>query len=242
MNFGKYLVFADESGDHVLDVRNEQFPIFVLAFCVFEKDHYCNMVLPEFNKFKLKYFNDLSTIFHERDIRKAINDFSFLVNSEIRERFFNDLNELIEKINFTIISAVIDKRKLTEKYITPGNPYSIAMKLCTERLLYFMNNRSNLGPTTISFETRGRAEDNALELSFLREVNSRISDYKNNFSIKFMDKRANNCGLQLADLIARPIGRHILNVAQPNRAFDVIKTKLYSKNDKIEGIGLKLFP
>lgn len=240
MEFGKYLVFADESGDHLLNVRNNQFPIFVLAFCIFDKQHYCDVILPEFNKLKLKYFNDLSTVFHERDIRKAINEFAFLTDTEIRERFFTDLNDLLIKINFTVISAVIDKRKLVDKYFNPGDPYSLAMRLCTERLLYFMHRKGTLGPTAISFETRGRTEDNTLELAFLREVNR--PDYNGKFSIRFMDKKANNCGLQLADLVARPIGRYVLDKNQPNRAFDILRDKLDCKNGKIENIGLKIFP
>ena len=42
----------------------------------------------------------------------------------------------------------------------------------------------------------------------------------------FVSKKANSSGLQLADLIARPIGLSILRPGQPNRAFDTIKGKI----------------
>jgi len=43
----------------------------------------------------------------------------------------------------------------------------------------------------------------------------------------FAEKKANLLGLQLADLIARPIGRHVLNPNQPNRAFDILSSKIF---------------
>jgi len=35
-------------------------------------------------------------------------------------------------------------------------------------------------------------------------------------------------GLQFADLIARPIGIHVLRPEQQNRAWDIIKEKIYN--------------
>lgn len=35
--FSKYIVYVDESGDHSLQNIDEQYPLFVLAFCVFHK-------------------------------------------------------------------------------------------------------------------------------------------------------------------------------------------------------------
>ena len=34
--FGKYIVYVDESGDHGMQSIDEQYPVFVLAFCVFQ--------------------------------------------------------------------------------------------------------------------------------------------------------------------------------------------------------------
>ena len=60
------------------------------------------------------------------------------------------------------------------------------------------------------------------------------------FEIVFADKRTNSAGLQLADLTARPIGRHFLDPGQPNRAWDIIETKLHRGPDgEVEGLGLR---
>lgn len=49
----------------------------------------------------------------------------------------------------------------------------------------------------------------------------------------FADKKSNSCGLQLADLTARPIGIHYLRPEQDNAAYEIIKLKIKS---------LKTFP
>lgn len=61
--------------------------------------------------------------------------------------------------------------------------------------------------------------------------------------IVMADKRCNSAGLQLADLVARPTGRKVLNREQPNRAFDILADKFRrSRHGRIEGWGLKVFP
>jgi hypothetical protein len=96
----------------------------------------------------------------------------------------------------------------------------------------------------VLIEQRGKREDDELELEFRRVCAG--ANYRNEvlaFEPRFVPKSANVPGLQLADLIARPIGRYILNRNQPNRAYDVIAQKLdRSPTGQISGWGLKVFP
>ena len=56
-------------------------------------------------------------------------------------------------------------------------------------------------------------------------------------------KSANSVGLQMADLMARPVGIHHVRPHQPNRAYSIVETKLRrSPGGKIEGWGLKVIP
>ena len=64
--FDDYIVFVDESGDHSLTSIDQSFPIFVLAFCVFEKKHHEENVTPATLKFKFKYFRHDQVIFAGR--------------------------------------------------------------------------------------------------------------------------------------------------------------------------------
>lgn len=40
--FSDYVVYVDESGDHSLTRIDHEFPVFVLALCVFDKRHYAD--------------------------------------------------------------------------------------------------------------------------------------------------------------------------------------------------------
>ena len=62
------------------------------------------------------------------------------------------------------------------------------------------------------------------------------------FEVVFADKKSNSTGLQLADLMARPIGMSVLKPGQPNRAFEAVKPKFLQHNGRFMGWGLKCFP
>ncbi|HJD55379.1 MAG TPA: DUF3800 domain-containing protein [Rickettsia endosymbiont of Pyrocoelia pectoralis] len=225
--FNDYLIFADEAGDHNLKPHNKDFPLFVLAFCIIKRDHYADFIVPELMRLKLKYFQDSHVVFHERDIRKAIGAFEFLTESKIRAAFCNDLNEFFRKAKFKVIASIIQKDQLPYNQEDVDNPYILATGLCVETLLGFLNFEKQVLKTTITFESRGKKEDQDLELAFLRIMQD--TRYHERFNIKIAPKVSNCAGLQLADLVARPIGRYILNPKQENRAFEIINEKTYLK-------------
>ncbi|MDF1585244.1 DUF3800 domain-containing protein [Marinimicrococcus flavescens] len=96
----------------------------------------------------------------------------------------------------------------------------------------------------IGVEKRGRREDDDLELAFRRiRDGASLEGPMPGFEIVSADKKTNSAGLQLADLTARPIGRHVLDPAQPNRAWDIIEPKLRrSPAGEVRGWGLNIFP
>jgi len=63
------------------------------------------------------------------------------------------------------------------------------------------------------------------------------------FEINFVSKQANSAGLQLADLIARPIGLRLLRPQKLNRAFDIIQPKIW-RGPQVQSpwYGLKVLP
>ena len=62
-------------------------------------------------------------------------------------------------------------------------------------------------------------------------------------SVIFAHKQCNSTGLQLADLMARPVGRKTLQPDQPNRAYDILAEKFdHGPDGQTDGWGLKIFP
>ena len=246
MQFSDYIVYVDESGDHNLSVISPNYPVFVLAFCVFEKASYIEATVPAFQRLKFKWFGHDAVVFHEREMRQQKPPFAFLQNRDRREAFMTDLNEVIDQAEFTVIAAAIDKTRLKSRYEDPGNPYEIALKFCLERLYRLMIDRHSENDLThCVFEKRGKKEDAELELEFRRicDRSNYHGDAMDCFDIRFVEKTANSSGLQISDLIARPIGLHELRPEQQNRAFDIIKRKFRAGGEgRCRGYGLKSFP
>lgn len=242
--FSDYIVYVDESGDHSLESIDPTYPIFVLAFCIFNKQDYIEKVSPAIKKFKFDQFGHDMVLLHESDIRKARNEFVILVNQERRHIFMRSISQLTTESPFAIISVVIKKERLKNKYVDPSNPYHLALAYGLERIYNFLKERQQIEKRThIVFECRGRKEDKDLELEFRRVCNGANRCGILPYDIVLSDKKSNSCGLQLADLIARPIGRYVLDPKQENRAYSIIEKKIHSdKKGKKEGWGIKCFP
>lgn len=247
--FSKHIVYVDESGDHNLKSIDQSYPVFVLAFCVFHKRHYSEAIVPALEKFKFRHFGHDQVVLHENEIRRRKGIFNIFQGREHQQSFMNELTEIIEFSNFILISATIDKQSLT-KQDSSGNAYHIALGMCMETLYEFLQEKDEHEKKThIVVECRGSKEDAELELEFRR-----VCDGNNHmgislpFDIIFSDKKVMSSGLQLADLVARPIGLKTLRPEQDNRAFDVLKEKFYCDGgrDKVgkgyEGKGMKIYP
>lgn len=244
-DFSDYLVFVDESGDHGLELIDLGYPIFVLAFCVIRKDDYVATLTPVLQRFKLKHFGHDNVVLHERDIRKDLGAFAFLKTKEKKQAFLDELTTIIEAMPFTLICSVIRKDKLRAKYVDPDNPYHIALGFGLERVFSFLRGKAaTIGKTHVIVEQRGKREDAELELEFRRVCAG--ANYRREqlpFEIAFVDKKSNSAGLQIADLVARPVGMSVLRPDQGNRAFEVLRPKFYcGGNSKVNGWGLKCFP
>ena len=233
------MVFVDESGDHGLEHCDPAYPVFVLAFCIIRKSEYIDLITPAVQRFKFKHFGHDLVVLHEHEIKKAKGEFAFLLVPEKRAVFFPDLNALMEATPMTLVAVVIRKDKLKEQYHKPVNPYHIALEYGLERVTKWLQSQGQAGKITpLVCESRGRKEDDSLELEF-RRVATKIAG----FDIRFVDKRANLPGLQIADLVARPIGRHVLDPTQENRAYTILEPKFRrGSGGQINGYGLKIFP
>jgi len=248
--YSKYIIYVDESGDHSLQTIDDQYPLFVLAFCVFHKRHYSEQVVSALEKFKFNHFGHDQIILHENEIRKEKGAFNIFRNREQKLQFLDELTGIIDHSKFILISCVIDKRALRKQADVESNPYHIALGFCLETLYEFLEEKEqHQKKTFVVVECRGKKEDNELELGFRRicDGNNRLVKQLP-FEVLFSDKKAMSSGLQLADLVARPIGLNLLRPSQENRAFEVLKQKFYCDGGRekvgsgYEGVGMKIYP
>ncbi|MFC4992294.1 DUF3800 domain-containing protein [Rubritalea tangerina] len=235
-DFSQYIVYVDESG-HASPDPDPNYPCFVLALCLFEKSYYCKQLAPRLQELKFRFFGHDMAIMHEREIRKSLGPFSILKDKETRTAFFESLSHLVEQAKFTVISKTILKEG---KHLPEDNLYHIAVQHCLEDLYAMLKKiKEHEKVTHVVFEKRGNLEDSQLELEFRRICsgdNRHQSSYP--FIPVFASKKANSSGLQFADLVARPIGLAKLKPKQENRAYDILKKKVFSL--PIEQVEFKL--
>ena len=248
--FTDYVVYVDESGDHSLASINPDYPVFVLALCVIHKRHYAEKIIPAVEKLKFNYFGHDSVVLHEHDIRKQKGDFAFLSHLPTRLEFVGQLSSIMVASNFILIACVVDKTRMTKSEGASTNPYHIALDICLESLRGFLaEKKQDHLRTHVVVECRGKKEDRELELEFRRICDgNNASNRQLPFDVVFADKKTNLVGLQLADLVARPVGLNYIRPAQANQAFDMLRKKFYCDGGRAhvgggyENVGLMIYP
>ena len=110
--YSDFMVYVDESGDHSLQSIDKNYPVFVLAFCIFYKNHYRNNIVPQIQKLKFDYFGHDMVILHEHEIRKEKGDFNIFTSREQREGFMNVFHLLLK----ILILFLLPVRLISEKF------------------------------------------------------------------------------------------------------------------------------
>ena len=243
-----YIAFLDESGDHNLEKVDKTYPVFCLTACIVEYDYYYKTLEKKIDELKIKHFGTREIILRSYDIRKQKKEFSSLVDMGKRTAFYENLDEVMSKLDYKIIAAVINKDKLKSHYSKPSDPYDLCFIFILERLCMYIGRESNTA--ILRMESREGHNDKILAEDYeefrnkgntmipAEEVRAKLVD------LSFNQKSQNIVGHQVADLAAYPIGIKIFNPMKENKAFEIIETKLHRKpgtNDYLN-YGLKVFP
>jgi hypothetical protein len=242
----KYFLFLDECGDQNLAGFDSSFPVFTLCGILVSENDY-DLIVKEVMAMKRKYWNQKEVILHSRDIRKCEKGFEILFDLDVKKSFYEDINSIMKDSSYTIVSCSILKEPYIRKYGRLGDVYGLSLSYIIERAVFFLDSRNEKDIELYTcVERRGKKEDTVL-LNYYNEVLDRgtyfvtPSRIRNCFkSFEFKDKKENIIGLQVADLAAYPITRHILNSNSVNIAFDIIEPKIYTQEGKPHG--LKVFP
>lgn len=239
------LVFLDETGDHSLDKIDADFPVFGVVMVVVDVRTYTDEIVPCVCRHKIEVFGHEGVVFHSYDIRRQKREFAFLTNKTARVDFFDRINQIMG-LPYEIIGAFIRKQQHKLKYgANANNPYDLALEFAMERLLPLLE-REDQHEVCVVAESRGENEDRALRETFYRFVSAgnwyvtaeRVK--KITFKLLFRSKQLNIIGMQMADLAAYPIARHVIDPTKPNPAYDLLEDKFFRGTGYVRG--LKVFP
>jgi hypothetical protein len=237
------IMFLDESGDHSLDVIDPQYPMFVLAGIIMDQAYAQGCVEHRFAKFKQDLFGRTDIILHRSDITRNRNGFEQIEEATFRRRFFAGLNELVASLDFKVVACAIRKDEHLARYgVAALDPYMLSLDVLVERFCFEVGEVPGGG--VIVAERRNATLDNELELAFLNlkiqgtrfvpasQIGQRIA------GLTLRNKKDNIAGLQLADLVATPIGRHLLG-KKDLQDYRIVASK-YRKNRRGEYVGFGL--
>ena len=119
------------------------------------------------------------------------------------------LSSIMETSNFVLISAVVDKARLSRSEGATSNPYHIALGICLEAMREFLAEKGqDRVKTHVVVECRGKKEDAELELEFRRicdgdNPGNRVLPFDVVFADKAMFERVKATGVLSAELVGR---------------------------------------
>lgn len=242
MPFSEFIAYGDESGTATFGKIEADFPAVGLAFCVFRVEDYVREVVPQVQALKFRYFGHDQVVLHENEVRRGRGVFRFASLDE-RKAFMADLNELITGLPMTIIAVVVDQRMLRDRVGKAFDAYDLGLRCCTAQLLDLVGEADRAGShdkVRIVAEARAStAQGNMTARRFragLAGAGAFAEPPSPQVELSFAHKQANSAGLQLADLVARPIVLRALRPDQQNRAWDGIAAKIYAGGSATAGI------
>jgi hypothetical protein len=241
------IMFLDESGDHNLAVIDSQYPMFVLAGVIMDQAYAQGYLEHKFAEFKENLFGRTDIVLHRADFTRKRNGFERMEDPAFRQRFFAELNELVASLDFKVVACAIHKDEHLARYgVAALDPYLLSLDVLVERFCFETSEATDGG--MIVAERRNPTLDHELELAFLNlkiqgtryvdaaQIERRIA------GLSLRSKKDNIAGLQLADLMATPIGRGLLG-KKDLQDYKIIRSKLRTNaRGDYRGFGLVVLP
>lgn len=242
----KYYLYIDECGDQNLENYNPEFPIFTLCGVLVSRENRKKLEA-DFIALKQELWGDENVIIHSRDIRRCKKEFINLLDAEVKQRFYNRINEILSQNEaYVIVACSILKEPFIRLFSNTEDVYGLSLSYLLERSIFCVDDSEEEAVIDVIFEKRGKIEDrnltqfyNGLRVTGTKWVTpERLCERIGAFTAR--SKKDNLIGLQIADLIAYPIARKVLSPESANPAFEIIKPSIYSSNGVM--LGFKVIP
>lgn len=255
-----YRLYLDESGTHHYSKSDNLKERYLgLTGVIVEIDEYGERFQKKVDQIKKIFSKDPDSppILHREEIVNKTGVFGKLNDPAVEVEFNDRLLDLLENIDYSVCTVVIDKKSHLEKYQKSAeHPYHYCFKTMLERYLHFLDTR---GKGDVMAESRGKVEDLALKQvyeDFYKRgtyfcSSDLVQSHLTSHEIKIKNKDRGIAGLEIADLLSLPTKLDVLESfgVIPNLSENFNKTiinKLQRKycrgnnNFRIKGYGKKL--
>ena len=104
------VVYLDETGDHSMELIDNDFPVFGVVMLLCDVDVYVHQIIPAVNQLKFDFFGHEGVVLHSREIRRAQGEFGFLTEPTIRPPFYERINRIMSDFDYQLIASFIRKK------------------------------------------------------------------------------------------------------------------------------------
>lgn len=239
-------MFLDESGVH-WDDPSQDYPVFVLGGVIMSVDYAKTTVERELAALKTRHFGDPGVVLHTSEIIRNQGAFVVLKDSAKRDAFFTDLNALMRGFDYKVVACAIRKPDYASRYGAAAlDPYACCLGVLVERFCY--ETARGAKPGWVVAECRRPDLDQQL-MNVWGDLKKKGTGFVEATEIRakvqellYRWKSENIAGLQLADLVVSPIGRHVMG--KPDREdWSIVESKFRRGNGGgYMGYGLVVLP
>ena len=209
------VLYLDESGEHNPSVRDPHYPIFVLGGVIVDKEYADGTLTQMVDDFKQEVFGTTDIVLHTADMSRNRKGFEALQDAAFRAAFYDKMNALMRGLQYRVVACAIRKDRPTFQELAVRDLYMVCFGRLVDLFCEEVGEVRDGG--IIVAEKRGsRPLDRALEIEWINlktygtshAAGSVISDRI--LALNLRAKMDNIAGLQMADLVVSPIGRHCL--------------------------------
>jgi hypothetical protein len=233
--FSNYIIYLDEYGTNDLNRVDGDNAVFIQNFCIFDKRHYSEIVVPKIQALKFRHFGH-DGVFFDIDNARGPNQ---------QQQFISDVNDIIEHSNFVLISCLLEKSKVEDKQ---SERFDEILAFGLDHSNRFLQERDQASLLT-HVVSMGKDDDNN---QHLQQTFRQVCEQKNKTSLPFelhlTSQNHRPLGIQFASLLSHPVLANHQHPEQENVAFELLKSKFYCKGGRkkvgqgYEGWGLARFP
>jgi hypothetical protein len=243
-------MFLDESGNHDLNPAkiNPDYPIFVLGGVIVDRAYLRNTIEPDMRQFKIRHFGREDVVLHTVDMGAGRGSYGFLANETKRTAYYADLNALLQSWDYGVVVCVFEKARFIAQHPQPGDPYHYGLEILVERFCQELGSAEDAGFICAEKRNPGLDRDLLAAWENLRSSgtgNTRASEINRKIvDLSLKEKSLNIAGLQLADLVITPVGRHVAmrESVQNQVQWTVVERKLLRMAGSYVGQGLIIQP
>lgn len=217
----KYRLYIDEVGNSDLgSSKDPNHRYLSLTGVILNLEYVSTTVFPAIEALKRDHFNshpDEPVTLHRKELVNKKHPFESLRDPATETAFNQSLLNLIQNLDYAVITVVIDKLEHNQRYKAwRFDPYHYCMTVIVERYVLWLKSKGAVGD--VMAESRSGKEDLSLKDAFER-VYTNGSDfmepemfvaYLTSRQLKVKIKSNNIADLQLADIVAYPSFRATL--------------------------------